>query len=326
MPFSTRIVSHRSYKMLIFCIFVLIGLYGVSCKKSASETKHKPTQTTKEPVHKVPAPSFKAYWFTTPQQAFKKVLETQPTILGVGEIHQVKSQSHIPSSIRRFTHQLLGSLWGVSTDLIVETWVTTGQCGTSEVHVTQQVRKITQRPKKTENQIVTLLKQAKHIGIQPHILQVHCKTYQNLMRETGSARTRQLLLLVTRLLLQKIRAVVMQRNRNKQKANIVIYGGALHNDLYPSRSLAHLSYVPKLLKQIKKQTPERFVELDLYVPEYLHDDEDWRRKPWYPLFLKQKKTQKTLLIRRKRFSYILVLPWMPQPSPQHRLRATHKHK
>jgi hypothetical protein len=295
-------------KQFAFPLSLLLLFFTLqSCKKPTPPKPRNPK--TKKQMQKQTTPTFSHWWFSSPKDAFQAVLQTQPTILGIGEIHQVQRQKHITSAIKRFTKQLLPSTWGASTDLIVETWVTTGQCGRTETRITKQVKRIIKRPKKTENQIVTLLRSAKHLGIQPHVLTVHCKTYEQLMAHRGNARTRQLILLVTRLLLQKTREVFKTRKQNKQRASIIIYGGALHNDLYPDPQYEHFSYVPKLLKQIKANTHTRFVELDLYVPEYLDDDTEWKTKPWYKLYLQQQKTKKTLLIKRKKYSYILLFPW-----------------
>lgn len=321
----------RSANSTYLLSFVLL-LGGCLLSLCACERDAQPTprphatrrQPPRTPMTRPTPPPFQATWHQTPKQAFEQVLQEKPTILGLGEIHQVHRLRHIPSAIQRFHQTLLQSLWGSFTDLIVETWRTTGSCGKSEVKVVKQVRKLIKRPKKVLSQIELLLRSSSRLGVQPHILTVHCKTYQELMKARGTNQTRQLILLVTRLLLQKTREIVRARRKRKQRPAIVLYGGALHNDLYPSPSLAHYSYVPKLLKQINP-TKMKYIELDLYVPEYLDDDMEWRTKAWYPLYLKQQHTQKTLLIKRAPRSYVLVFPWTKQapktkkrPSPPKR--------
>ena len=58
----------------------------------------------------------------------------------------------------------------------------------------------------------------------------------------------------------------------------------------------------------------RYIELDLYVPEYVEADEQLRKKPWYPL-LKRLGGRKVLLVERGEGSYILLLRRGLKPAP-----------
>ena len=61
------------------------------------------------------------------------------------------------------------------------------------------------------------------------------------------------------------------------------------------------SYVPFVRKR-----KERFVEVDLYVPELIQGDRELAKQPWFPLIGKATPKQ-VLLIERGGGSYILVL-------------------
>jgi hypothetical protein len=226
---------------------------------------------------------------------------------------------------------------GGATDLVVETWITEGKCGKQERQVVRKVEKTTERPAETENEVIRLLKRAKGLGVQPHILTVGCSEYEKLLdaKKGGKLDLEKLLDLITRHLRQKTLKVLRARARSKapnrcrsrrskrprgrgreeaqaaacrrggaqsKKPMVAIYGGALHNDLYPLEELEMFSFGGAL----KKATGGRYLELDLYVPEYVEADEQLRKKPWYPLLRKQPRNR-VLLIERGRSSYVLVL-------------------
>ena len=61
---------------------------------------------------------------------------------------------------------------------------------------------------------------------------------------------------------------------------VVVYGGALHNDLYPDPVLARFSYGVAAFRA----TGGRYRELDLYVPEYLERNSAMQKEPWVPIW------------------------------------------
>jgi hypothetical protein len=94
---------------------------------------------------------------------------------------------------------------------------------------------------------------------------------------------------------------------------VVVYGGALHNDLHPDPLLANFAFGAA----IHRQVAGRYLEVDLYVPEYVESSAAIKREPWYPLWTKDKQPGKALLIRRSAHSYIILFP-ETAPSPKAR--------
>jgi hypothetical protein len=111
--------------------------------------------------------------------AVQALLAGNPRVVAFGEYHQQRKTARIPSALRHFTREILPALRAAgATDLVAESWITTGSCGEVERKAIAQVDKATQRPASTENEVVTLLRRAKESGIEPRILQIACKDYQ----------------------------------------------------------------------------------------------------------------------------------------------------
>ena len=113
--------------------------------------------------------------------------------------------------------------------------------------------------------------------------------------------------MITQHLQRKATQIVAARDQQRRGGAgdpkvVALYGGALHNDLFPLEGLEAFSYAAAL----QKLTGGRYAELDLYVPEYVQGDEAMRREPWYPL-LRLADPQRVVLIERGARSYILLL-------------------
>jgi hypothetical protein len=82
---------------------------------------------------------------------------------------------------------------------------------------------------------------------------------------------------------------------------VIVYGGALHNDLYPRWPLDALSYAKTLAKTT------RVLEIDLVVPEVVAPMAMIRSEPWFPL-LGRASPQRALVWKRGPASYVVILP------------------
>jgi len=230
-------------------------------------------------------------------QAF---LVDKPRVVAFGEYHQQKKTAKIPSALAHFTREILPVLAAAgATDLVVESWITTGSCGEVERKAVAQVDKTTERPAHTENEVVTLLRRAKQAGLQPRILQVACKDYQA-MWAGGRLDFDRLLRLTREQLEIQIRAA-LQRSGSRL---VVSYGGALHNDLHPAVALAPYAFG----EAIAHAVDDRYLEIDLYVPEYIEQDPAIRREPWYEKYRAAYRPKRAVLVARGPASYALVFP------------------
>jgi hypothetical protein len=248
----------------------------------------------------VAAPGATATSYSNVAEALRAVLTSEPRVVAVGELHQTKATARVPSALARFTREMLAPLREAgATDLVVETWITTGTCGEAEEKAVAQVDKTTERPARTENEVLTLLKQAKQAGFLPRILQVACQDYQAMMG--GSELDFDRLLRLTRDQLEAQIRVALARPGGRM---VVSYGGALHNDLRPTSELVPYVFGPA----VSRAVGGRYVELDLYVPEYVDKNAALRKEAWWDAYRRAYRRGQVTLVRRGGSSFALVFP------------------
>jgi hypothetical protein len=234
-----------------------------------------------------------------------------PRVVAFGEYHELKGNNGVKSALKRFSEQLLAQLQPATSDLILETWVTAGNCGKEEKQVTNDVEKTTKRPVTTENELVTLIKQARSIGVQPHILELSCAEYQGLLGDNGSVDYEKMLKLLSDLLAKKIAQVKLRREAAGVRKIVAVYGGALHNDLYPTPEFLPFTFGPSTAMAF----PGQYLEVDLYVPEFIGNDPELRKQPWAVKYAQALKAApgkaartKSWVVRRGKGSFILLFP------------------
>jgi hypothetical protein len=223
-------------------------------------------------------------------------------VVAFGELHQTARTAGVRSTLSRFTDDVLPAVAPRAAHLIVETWVSRGTCGAAEKRVTEDVARATERPPATEDEIVRLLRRAKELGVAPHVLDVDCHEYQAL--QAGGRVDYDRLLKLTRAHLQRAIEQALALPRPAGRPLILVYGGALHNDLAPAPALAAYSFGPA----IDQATGGRYREVDLYVPALVEALPALRAEPWYPIWRAARAPGATLLIRRGPRSAIVLFP------------------
>jgi hypothetical protein len=243
-------------------------------------------------------------------------------VIGFGEYHQKKASLRVPSSLKRFTRQLLPLLGRRTSDLVIETWITEGNCGEEEKQVVEDVDQTTQRPQQTENEILTLVKRARRYKIRPHILTMSCADYRRLLSSDGGVDYERFLKMTAHQLRDKIlgiakvrldpvkravddamRSVWTTQRRGATRSLVLVYGGALHNERAPTDKIAPYSYA----QAVTRETDGRYVEIDLFVPEYIASDTTLLRdQAWFRLFIRHQSHRRALLIQRGPSSYVIV--------------------
>ena len=236
-----------------------------------------------------------------PEHALREVIiRSSPEIIGFGEFHTVEGHNQkVKSALAHFI-KMLDLLKGYINDMILETWITNGNCGQVEKQATESIEETIQRPESTESEIIQLINSLKQKNISPHILTITCNEYESLLDKNKEMDYEKLLKMITDLTLKKTKQF-FGRNRT-----VATYGGAIHNSLYPQKDDINYSYGP-ILKKISKN---KYVEVDLIVPEYVEPDAEFiKNELWYPYFKKFKSKSKTLLLEVKPFSYAIIFPW-----------------
>jgi hypothetical protein len=270
------------------------------------------TPPPRVPPHAVAYPSASA--------ALEPFLRDAAGVVAFGEIHQDRRGPRTRSSLARFTDDVLPALAARASHLIVETWVTTGACGAVEARVTEDVARTTARPAATETEIVRLLRRAKELGVAPHVLSVSCDEYGFLVGGAaapvdGAAALADgdatlvdydRLLTLTRRHLARAIEQALALPRAPVRPLVLVYGGALHNDLYPDPALAAYAFG----QSIYALTRGDYREVDLVVPELAARLPALRAEPWYAVWRRRAPSDPTATwaIVRSPASVVVVFP------------------
>ncbi|MDC0749403.1 hypothetical protein [Polyangium mundeleinium] len=243
--------------------------------------------------------------YDTPEAAFAAILAENPLILGIGESHAQKGKEGIPTATKRFTDTFLPLLAGKASDIVLEIWVSEGKCGKEkEAQVAEQQKPVTQGQAKTnQNEFVTLGDAAYALGVKPHILRASCADYDAIVK-AGPDSVIVMLEMIARLMDEKAKALA-SRNANAGAGKMVLtYGGAIHNDLTARPGREKWTFGPDLAAA----TADRYVELDLVVPEFIQDNDAWKALPWVPHFKRDAHPTKTTVFRPAKGSFVLIFP------------------
>jgi hypothetical protein len=201
-------------------------------------------------------------------------------VVAFGEVHQDEAGVGTRSALARFTDEIFPALAPRASHLIVETWMTTGACGKAEEHVTEDVARTTERPAETESEIVRLLRRAKESGVAPHVLSVSCEEYAALSGGQGKGVDYDKLLKLTERHLETAIRQALYLPRTVARPLVLVYGGALHNDLHPTRTLAPYAFGAAM----HARTHGDYREVDLYVPEFIDRLPAVKGERWYDVW------------------------------------------
>ena len=287
---------------LIFLLYTTVG--GINgCRCDAPETRKKSTDI---------APSDSADMhhklFSDAVSAVAEVLaETDPGIIAFGEYHQQIQTTGVQSALKRFTNSILPSVKHRLTDLVVETWISTGGCGKNEGVVTNEVDKVTKRPAATEDETVTLIRTAAAFGIKPSVLELACDDYGRLIGDAGVDYLALLELVGERLGSTAKRAYLDRHPSGaartpRQNGVVAIFGGAIHNDARPLEMWKTVSFGPDLAT-----LDAGYIEIDLVVPEFVENSDVAKKERWYPIFEETASHDAVSLIETGPRAYVLVL-------------------
>ncbi|HVV82281.1 MAG TPA: hypothetical protein VHE35_04350 [Kofleriaceae bacterium] len=231
------------------------------------------------------------------------VTRDHPRVIGLGELH-VRTDRPAPSvsALSRFSSEVLPALGDRVSDVVVETWMVDPSCQKG-VTATKKIETSMKRPETTKDEIGSLFGAARERSITAHVMTMRCDDLAKLADDQG-VDAELLLSMVTRELDRITRSAVRYRDEHQEgRPFILVYGGALHNDLYPFESTRQWSYA----LDVDAATGGRFVELDVYAPELVEGDPLYVKEPWYPLVAKAG-SRGVMLVERAPRSYLAILP------------------
>ncbi len=233
------------------------------------------------------------------QAAIGAILDETPGthVYAIGEYHPTRTAIVRQSPLARFTGEIVELLEPRAQHLIVEAWLDDTCRSADHDSIQMQVLKVTNRPPAQASDLQALIAASKSMRIQTHGLPMTCIEHSSVLDGHGRVDFLRLLLLVTEKLADTTKAMVGQGR------DVIVYGGALHNDLYPNWPLEDLSYA----KQIQQELGGGVLEIDLVVPEIVAPMAMVRREPWFPL-LGRAAPDRVVVWERGPNSYVVILP------------------
>jgi hypothetical protein len=272
----------------------------------------------------VPCGALECMQYDSPREAFLQALARAgaPLVLGIGEVHAPKGAT-VPSAAARFTGDLLPTLAGRASDLLLELMMPPSGCASAVAEVRRDQEPVTSRHAETApDEYVVMGERARALGMVPDTLRPTCADMDAIEHAEGrdaAARAGEgsgsvieaSLATIARLSrAQAARLVDRDALSDADSGKIVVlYGGALHNDLSPSPEAARWSYAPELDAHVHG----RFAAIDLVVPEFIGLDETWARLPWWPHYDRTRLGRKATLFRTGPQSFVLVFPVAERP-------------
>jgi hypothetical protein len=245
-----------------------------------------------DPIREVPHRHREA---ATTSEAIAMILaeNPEPIVYAIGEYHQTRNAVSSTSPLARFTREIIGLLEPFADHLVVEAWLDASCWGKTQ----EQVMAATQRTQVTQMEVMRLIDRSKRLHLKTHTLPMTCIEYDAVVDASGHVDFLLLLELVTDKLADTTRSLLASDRA------VIVYGGALHNDLYPRWPLDSLSYA----KPLADQLGGRVLEIDLVVPEVVAGMSMIRMEPWFPL-LGRASPKRVLIWQRAPASYVVILP------------------
>ena len=231
--------------------------------------------------------------------AIAMILAENPTprVYAIGEYHQTRSAIARTSPLARFTREIISLLEPHAHYLVVEAWLDDA-CDSSK-QLQHDVAAATGRPAATAMEMMQLVRASRQLRIATHALPMTCIEHDAMLDAYGRVDFLLLLEVITDKLHESARAVLDA----DPGSSVIVYGGALHNDLYPRWPLDELSYA----KPLARELGGRVLEIDLVVPEVVAAMPMVRDEPWFPL-IGRASPSRVIVWERGPSSYVVILP------------------
>ena len=236
---------------------------------------------------------------TDTASAIALILAENPTpkVYAIGEYHQSRHAIAKTSPLARFTREIIGLLEPHAKQLVVEAWLD-ASCESSR-QLSHDVAAATGRPAATQMEMLRLVDRGKRGGLTMHALPMTCIEHDAVLDAHGGVD----FLLLLQVITDKLYATTRELVDADPDHAVIVYGGALHNDLYPRWPLDQLSYA----KPLSQALGGGVLEIDLVVPEVVADMPLVRAEPWFPL-LGRASPSRVMVWKRGPSSYVVILP------------------
>lgn len=250
--------------------------------------------------------------FDSAEAALRHVLDSKPRVLAIGEAHAQKGKEGVDSSAKRFT-DMLPLLQGKASDLVLELMMPNNQCKKKTEQVREKQKVVTEKQADTnQNEYVKMGERARAVGIIPDLLRPACEDL-DAIDKAGADSIPTFLSTIARLTRVQVDKLLVRNEKTPADADkmIVTYGGVLHNDLDPPKALSDWSFGPQLSARVDR----RYVELDMFVPEFIENTETWRKLEWFAHYDRDRMGSKTTMFRPRPGSFVIIFPMSRPAAP-----------
>ncbi len=250
--------------------------------------------------------------FPTLREAVFSVLATAPRVVAFGESHALAGAPDVLTATERFGSDVLPLLRARGASiLVVELVNPPAGCDAERAAVTTiQKPVIEKQDPGNQQRFVDLGHRAKGLGMTPLLLEPSCNEFSS-VRQAGLDGVAALLELIAKQTQQKLERLVVRAGPQEL---VVAYGGAIHNDIADGLEDKPFAFGAA----VRRATQDRYIAVDLIVPEFVGDTETWRGLPWYPYWPGLAGPGVTLVeITPYEFTIILERGQRRDPSPSH---------
>jgi hypothetical protein len=260
----------------------------------------------------VPCGALGCTQYESPALAFRDAVPEGARIVSVGEAHAQKGAT-AASSAKRFTNDILPTLAGRASDVVVELMMPPSGCAPKVAEVREAQAPVTSHQAAgDQGEYLAMGDAARRFGIIPDLLRPTCADL-DAIQDAGADAIDVSLRTIMRLTADKAKKLADRNQSAPGDAGkfVVTYGGAIHNDREPSPERLAWSFGPEL----DRYTEGRYVEIDLYVPEFIDGSDAWKRLPWFSHYDTAKLGKKTTMFRVRDKSYVILFPLSAESRP-----------
>lgn len=236
--------------------------------------------------------------------ALGHAIETRPLVIGFGEAHAPKGTGSVESSAVRFAETLLPIFRGRASDILLELMLPPQGCAKRVESAKTRQKPITEQQADTDQaEYLKIGDAARNLGIVPDLLRPSCDDLDAIAK-AGDDAVATSLDTIRRLTVKQVRALLARPDHDPAQA-ILVYGGALHNDPAPPEQRAGWSYARDLADAVRG----KYVAIDLFVPQFVQDDDSWRAFDWFPYYDRASHSSKATMFHPSPDLYVIIFPW-----------------
>ncbi len=221
-------------------------------------------------------------------------------MLAFGEAH-TPAGFQGTSTVARFTRDVLPALAPRASYLLVELLSPPKGCEPARAAVQKESNAVTSGQASTnQSEYIALGTRARELGLTPDILRASCADLEAIQK-AGELGVDVMMQTIARLTTERVKE--MLQSTTSGRPLVLLYGGALHNDLHPRPGFEAWSYA----SAARDAASGRYVEVDFVLPALVQDTPSWRKFAWYDAYSRLAPSALPALLPAGAGSYALVL-------------------